>query len=293
MLNRVESDQDSEATPDSGYGVIPLHPSHADPDMRPDRESSQAAASVERPDPEVQAGRALRRLRLSRGWSQEEVARRMQAFGYEFHQTMVAKIEAAQRPLRVRELADFAALYGVEVQDLIHAPYGSLEDVAQEIAEVEAQWRRAQQRAEESAEGLRRAQQALSGAQRAHDDNLREASVLWDRLDFLRQETEVFDLLDTSIFRAAAKPDLSAVRTTAELVAALQELRAWAGNPSFRMMAGRAGDVGSAKVMAAAMSGRAPLTPRVMGAILQGCGASTEDGEAFFAAWKRVTPAGA
>jgi hypothetical protein len=67
-----------------------------------------------RPDPEVQAGRALRRLRTARGWSQEEVARQMKAYGYDFHQTMIATFEAAQRPIRVRELADFAALYGVE-----------------------------------------------------------------------------------------------------------------------------------------------------------------------------------
>ena len=59
-----------------------------------------AAASEERPDPEVQAGRALRRLRTARGWSQEEVGRRMKAYGYDFHQTMIAKIEAAQRPLQ-------------------------------------------------------------------------------------------------------------------------------------------------------------------------------------------------
>ena len=69
-------------------------------------------------DPEAQVGRALRQLRLARNWSQEEVAVRMTAYGYEFHQTTIAKIEGSQRPLRVRELADFAALYGVEIQDL-------------------------------------------------------------------------------------------------------------------------------------------------------------------------------
>jgi transcriptional regulator with XRE-family HTH domain len=255
-------------------------------------ENNQVAAGVERPDPEAQAGRALRRLRLSRGWSQEEVARRMQAFGYEFHQTMVAKIEAAQRPLRVRELADFAALYGVEVQELIHAPYGSLEEVAQEMAEVKAQWQRAQQQAEESARDLRKAEQALSDARIVHDNNLREAAVLWERLDFLRQENEAFDLSETSIFRAAAKPDPSAVGTAAELVAALQELRAWAGNPSFRMMAGRVGDAVSAADMADVLRSRAALPdPSVMGAIIRGCGGSVEDGEAFFAAWKRVVSA--
>lgn len=88
-------------------------------------------AGVRRPDPEVQAGRALRRLRLSRGWPQEQVATYMRDSGYDFHQTMIAKIEAAQRPLRVRELADFAALYGVEVHELIYAPNSSLAEVDQ------------------------------------------------------------------------------------------------------------------------------------------------------------------
>lgn len=86
-----------------------------------------------RPDPEVQAGIALRRLRTARGWSQEEVARRMKAYGYDFHQTMIAKVESAQRPLRVRELADFAALFGMEVHELIYPPAGSLKEVSREI----------------------------------------------------------------------------------------------------------------------------------------------------------------
>jgi transcriptional regulator with XRE-family HTH domain len=99
-----------------------------------------------RPDPEVQAGRALRRLRLAKGWSQEEVARRMRIFGYAFHQTMIAKIEAAQRPLRVRELADFAALYGVDVQDLFYPPSGSVSEIENEIAEVKEMLKKAMER---------------------------------------------------------------------------------------------------------------------------------------------------
>ena len=57
----------------------------------------------------------------------------MKAYGYDFHQTMIAKIEAAQRPIRVRELADFAALYGVEVHELIYPPAGSLKEADKEI----------------------------------------------------------------------------------------------------------------------------------------------------------------
>lgn len=61
----------------------------------------------------------------------------MKTFGHELHQTMVAKIESAQRPLRVRELVDFAALYGVNIQDLIYPPPdGSLAEIEEEIAEL-------------------------------------------------------------------------------------------------------------------------------------------------------------
>lgn len=60
----------------------------------------------------------------------------MTAYGYDFHQTTIAKIESAQRPLRVRELADFAALYGVEVQDLVYAPTLSLPEIDRGITEV-------------------------------------------------------------------------------------------------------------------------------------------------------------
>jgi hypothetical protein len=179
----------------------------------------------------------------------------------------------------------------VEVQELIHAPNGSLEEVAQEIAEVEAQWQRAQQQASKSANDLRRAQSALTDLETAHDRNLREVALLWERLEFLRQENEAFDLSETSIFRAAAKPDPSAVRTAAELIAALRELRAWAGNPSFRMMARRAGDTVSIKKIAAAMRGYGLADPVVLGAIIRGCGGSTDDAEAFFAAWQRVVSA--
>src|SRR6266567_8315108 len=97
-------------------------------------ESDAAVVDGLRHDPEAEAGRALRLLRQARDWSQEEVAARMRAYGYDFHQTMIAKIEAAQRPLRVRELADFAALYGIEVHELIYPPAGSLKEVSREIA---------------------------------------------------------------------------------------------------------------------------------------------------------------
>jgi transcriptional regulator with XRE-family HTH domain len=74
--------------------------------------------------PEEAAGRELRRLREARRWSQEETARRMDAYGYEWHQTTVAKVEAAQRPLRLNEAADMCRLFGVTIAGLLSAVPG-------------------------------------------------------------------------------------------------------------------------------------------------------------------------
>lgn len=68
---------------------------------------------------EQAAGRELRRLRTARGWSQEEVARRMTVYGHGWHQAIVAKTEAAQRPLRLNEAADLLALYGTGLESLV------------------------------------------------------------------------------------------------------------------------------------------------------------------------------
>jgi RNA polymerase sigma factor (sigma-70 family) len=153
---------------------------------------------VTRPDPEVQAGRALRRLRLSHGWSQEEVARLMQAYGYDFHQTMIAKIEAAQRPLRVRELADFAVLYGVGVHELIYPPSGSPEEIDQEIAEVATEREAIQRHAEEAAYNLDSARAALVAAEETHRTLASQLAMLAGRLAFLQDERNKFAHWETS-----------------------------------------------------------------------------------------------
>jgi transcriptional regulator with XRE-family HTH domain len=153
-------------------------------------ERDRAVASILRPDPEVETGRALRRLRLARGWSQAEVAARMEAYGYDFHQTMIAKIEAAQRPLRVRELADFAALYGVEVQDLVYPPTTSLSETDQEIAKVEARLGNVRGQAVAAQKQLEAATGAMQAAQVAYQASATEVAVLEGRLASLRAARE-------------------------------------------------------------------------------------------------------
>jgi len=106
------------------------------------------------PTPEEIAGRELRRLREARRWSQEEVARRMGGCGFEFHQTMVAKTEAGQRPLRLNEAVAFACLFGVTLAGLLAAVPGM------SAAELEGQ---VQARAARLEDQIARAREVLSG----------------------------------------------------------------------------------------------------------------------------------
>jgi transcriptional regulator with XRE-family HTH domain len=76
-------------------------------------------AETEELTPQEIAGGQLRLLRQGRGWSQQEVADRMRNMGYTWQQSTIGKIEAAQRPLRLNELADLAALFGVPVTDFV------------------------------------------------------------------------------------------------------------------------------------------------------------------------------
>lgn len=69
--------------------------------------------------PEEIAGRTLGQLREEHGWSQAEVARRMKAYGYTWHQTTVGRIESGQRPLRLNEVVHVAAMFGVSPIQLL------------------------------------------------------------------------------------------------------------------------------------------------------------------------------
>jgi hypothetical protein len=114
----------------------------------------------------------------------------MTAYGYDFHQTMIAKVEAAQRPLRVRELADFAALYGVEVQDLVYPPTGSLEEVEQEIAEITARQDLLQGQAAEARHQLDAAREVMHRAEAAYQASTGEVAVLDSRLAALQAQKD-------------------------------------------------------------------------------------------------------
>jgi septal ring factor EnvC (AmiA/AmiB activator) len=114
----------------------------------------------------------------------------MQAYGYRFDQTIIAGIEFGQHPLRVRELADFAALFGIEVHELIYPrsrPERSLAEIDQEIAEVQDGRKQARKRLAALAEDRRRAQAALTRVEAEHRACHGDALALERKLMFLRE----------------------------------------------------------------------------------------------------------
>jgi transcriptional regulator with XRE-family HTH domain len=93
--------------------------------------------------PEQMTGQVLRSFREGAGESQEQLARAMVRRGHRgWRQSTVAKTEAAQRPLRVNELVDLAAIFDVSLDVLVKGnPYRGLTSVAaarEELAQVTA-----------------------------------------------------------------------------------------------------------------------------------------------------------
>jgi hypothetical protein len=86
------------------------------------------------------------------------------------------------------------------------------------------------------------------------------------------------------------KPNPLVVTTTAELIAALREYRAWAGSPPYRTMAAQARQVVAHSTMYTTLNSDAEL-PRlkVILAIIAGCGGGDEEQRAWATAWRRIT----
>jgi transcriptional regulator with XRE-family HTH domain len=86
------------------------------------------------PTPEQLAGEEVRRLRKGRGWSQDDVARRMSAAGFTtWHQSTVGRTETAERPLRLNESVALAGLFGVSLTRLLEPIRMSVEEIDEEI----------------------------------------------------------------------------------------------------------------------------------------------------------------
>lgn len=75
-------------------------------------------------------GQRLRQVREALNWSQADLAAGMDGLGYAWHQTTVAKTEAARRPLRVDELVALAEVLGVSIDALgLYSVPGAVPDV--------------------------------------------------------------------------------------------------------------------------------------------------------------------
>lgn len=122
-------------------------------------------AAADLPTPEQLVGRQVRLLRQGRGWSQQEVAEKMQAYGYQWSQATVTRLESASRPIRVNELADLARLFGVPATQFLDSrardfAWDDLDALEREIEELTAERREIRERldrqealAEEAARG--------------------------------------------------------------------------------------------------------------------------------------------
>lgn len=69
---------------------------------------------------------SMKRIRENLGWSQGELARRMNDTGWSaFHQTTISRIEKGERPVRLGEARGIASALGAFVGQMILAPEGS------------------------------------------------------------------------------------------------------------------------------------------------------------------------
>jgi hypothetical protein len=84
------------------------------------------------------------------------------------------------------------------------------------------------------------------------------------------------------------RPDPQHVQNAAELVEALQEFRAWAGDVPYRVMAERSGQLASASALHRALTRNARPPLNVVLAVITGCGGSEDDKRRFASAWRRI-----
>lgn len=117
-------------------------------------------------------------LRRANGWTQASLGERLGRLGYPMHQSAIAKIESAGRPLRVNEMVALARIFGVSPGDLLD-PHGHISPEVRESAAFRRVWEElldatnrhevASRIAEEAEEALSDADAALDRAQKAFE----------------------------------------------------------------------------------------------------------------------------
>lgn len=143
-------------------------------------------AAADFPTPEQLVGRQVRLLRQGRGWSQQEVAEKMQAYGYQWSQATVTRLESASRPIRVNELADLAKLFGVPATQFLDSrardfAWDDLDALEREIEELTAERREIREhldRQEALAEEAARGRASVAGHLARVDSRL-EVLMQW------------------------------------------------------------------------------------------------------------------
>ena len=67
-------------------------------------------------------GQKVRQLRIERGWTQEQLAEKLNGLGWTMHQTTVAKLEAGARPIRIAEADALALAFGLPIEAMWYLP---------------------------------------------------------------------------------------------------------------------------------------------------------------------------
>ncbi len=67
-----------------------------------------------------QIGERVRALRLSKGWSQEQLAAKLQTGGCDVTRSGVAKLEVGQRHFYAKELAVLKKIFRISYDDLLN-----------------------------------------------------------------------------------------------------------------------------------------------------------------------------
>ncbi len=70
----------------------------------------------------------FRVLREERGWSQKELAEKVKGYGFDFHQSTIAKLESGTRPLRVAEMYALSHVFRMPPGAVFFMAYSTPED---------------------------------------------------------------------------------------------------------------------------------------------------------------------
>ena len=154
---------------------------------------SRQNATAQTPTPEQLLGRQVRLLRQARGWSQQDVAEKMRPYGHHWSQATVTRLEAATRPIRLNEVADLAALFGIPVAQFLESPDFKWEDLEALELEIAALTVKRDQLREDLEEArymamTAREREGAAAAELAHVNQRLEALVRYRRPSTAKEE---------------------------------------------------------------------------------------------------------